>query len=191
MPRGRAPTRDHAGLRDVDLLGKYRLSHVTISSPPRRLALLSAGSGPSSSAATSTRRSPGWRGCSSDRLAAAAAARSSGAASAIERLPNVPRLGAEIGISHDQAHGVDRHSELRSAGARPPAVALTDVDLAGQGGDCAVGVDMEPGTCAGRRRLGLGGGYKAVRQDCEPVALGDGSEIPRLCRAAERRLWLS
>ena len=136
----------------VTSLGKTAVP-VTISTPPRRLALPIAGSGPTFLGcdlhAALTRLE---RGRSSERRAAAAAARSSGRGIGHRATPErAAVVGAEIGVSHDQAHGVDRRSELRSDEQRERrAVALTDVDLAGEGGDGPVGVDMEPG--AGARR---------------------------------------
>ena len=80
----------------------YRAAPVTIASPPCRVVggAKVADGAPASTEASSTRRSPGSSGRrSSDCRAAAAAARSSGPASTIERLPNVPRSYGQRSVS--------------------------------------------------------------------------------------------
>ena len=73
-------------------------------------------------------------------------------------------VGAEVGVTHDEVHSIDRHLELRGDEEREcRPVALPDVvDLAGEGGHYTVGLDMEPGARARRPLLGLDG-------DDEPV----------------------
>ncbi len=99
-------------------------------------------------------------------------------------------IRAEIGVTHHQPHRIGWDAERRGHEQREPRpVSLPDVDFARERGHGSVGIDMEPGACAGRptllRRVGLDGNDEPVGQHCEPIALGRGHEIPRLRRPTE------
>ena len=105
----------------------------------------------------------------STSFAAAAVARSAVPASGIERLPNVPMSNGHRSVSPiTSLHRVDRYPQLAGdeQAERGPVV-LSDVDLAGERGDEAVGPDVDP------RIAGRGPGSfllrTGVEHDHDPV----------------------
>ena len=99
-----------------------------------------------------------------------------------ERAP-VPR--AQVRVAHHQADRREGHPQLLGDSQRERgAVVLPDIDLPGEGGDHAVGADVQPGIRARRpvgrvRRLpGLQDDHEALREHVEVVPLRGAGQVP-------------